>query len=73
MPKFHRIVCGLSFRSAAFERGERGGASFGAGAGVNFSLAGGAKGASSRRTAKVKLVLPFSHSRHGVALQPAHC
>ena len=35
MPKFHRIVCGLSFRSAAFERGERGGASFGAGAGAD--------------------------------------
>ena len=38
MPKFHRIVCGLSFRSAFFERhflGERGGASFGAGIGVD--------------------------------------
>ena len=30
--------------------------------GVNFRLAGGAKGTSSRRTAKVELVLPFSHS-----------
>ena len=35
MPKFHRIVCGLPLRSAAFERGERGGASFGAGAGAD--------------------------------------
>ena len=36
MPKFHRIVCGLCFCSAALERRfwERGeGASFGAGAG----------------------------------------
>ena len=41
--------------------------------GVNFSLAGGAKGASSHQTANMKLVLPLSHSRHGVALQPAHC
>ena len=31
--------------------------------GVNFRLAGGAKGALNRRTAKVKLVSPFSHSR----------
>ena len=31
--------------------------------GVNFRLAGGAKGPLNRRTAKVKLVLPFSHSR----------
>ena len=41
--------------------------------GVNFRLAGGAKGASSRRTAKVKLVLHFSHTvdrSFGVALQP---
>ena len=35
MPKLHRIVCGLLFRSAAFVRGERGGASFGAGAGAD--------------------------------------
>ena len=35
MAKFHRIVCGLSFHSAAFECGERGRASFGAGAGMD--------------------------------------
>ena len=40
--------------------------------GVNFRLAGGAKGALNRRTAKVKLVLPFSHSRQNfdITLQP---
>ena len=35
MPKFHRIVCSLSFRSAAFERSLSG-----------RSLVGGARGAS---------------------------
>ena len=39
--------------------------------GVNFHLAGGAKGASSGRTAKVKLVLPFSHSRQKFRRRPA--
>ena len=47
MPKFHRRVCSLSFRSAAFERlfsGQRDGACLGAGAGVDgFSLVGGSK------------------------------
>ena len=71
MPKFYRIVCGLCFHSAAFERcflGERDGASFGAGAGADgrkfqLSRAGGAKGASSCRTVKAKPVSPFLHSR----------
>ena len=39
--------------------------------GVNFRLAGGTKGASSRRTAKVELVLPFSHSRQKFWRHPA--
>ena len=39
--------------------------------GVNFHLAGGAKGASSRRTAKMKLVLPFSHSGQKFRRRPA--
>ena len=57
---------GLAFRSAAFERGERGGASFGQAPwmGVNFCLAGGAKGSLNCRTAKVNLVLPFSYECH---------
>ena len=39
MPKFHRIVCSLSFHSAAFER-------LGAGTGADgFSLVSGTKGA----------------------------
>ena len=71
MPK---IVCGLSFRSAAFERGERGGATFAAADGSKFPLSrwtGGAKGASSGRTAMVKLVLPFLHSRQKFRRRPA--
>ena len=52
----------------ALERRERGGASLGQALpwmGVNFRIAGGAKGSSalSCRTAKVNHVLPFSHSR----------
>ena len=38
--------------------------------GVNFRLAGGAKGASSGRTAKVELVLSFSHSRQKFRRHP---
>ena len=39
--------------------------------GVNFRLAGGAKGTLNRRTVKVKLVSPFSHSRQKFWRQPA--
>ena len=39
--------------------------------GVNFRLAGGAKGALNRRTAKVKLVLPFSYSTQKFRRRPA--
>ena len=39
--------------------------------GVNFRLAGGAKGASSCQTGKVELVLPFSHSRQKFQHRPA--
>ena len=47
MAKFHRIVCNLSFRSAAFKRLFRDGACLGAGAGMDrFSLI--TKGALSR-------------------------
>ena len=39
--------------------------------GVNFCLAGGAKGSLNCRTAKVKLVLPFSHNRQKFRRHPA--
>ena len=73
-PFIWQIVCDLAFHSAAFERGERAELLLGQmpRMGVNFRLAGGAKGASSRRTAKVKLVLPFRtvDRSFGVTLQP---
>ena len=52
---------------------ERGGVSFGAGAGVDgpkFQLSRWSQGHMSHRTAKMKLVLPFSHSRQkfGIAI-----
>ena len=39
--------------------------------GVNFRLADGATGSLNRRTAKVKLVLPFSHGRQKFWCHPA--
>ena len=78
MPKFHRIVCGLPFRLllSNVETGERGGASFGAGAGADgrkFQLSRWSQGRIEPPNSEGEACFAFSHSRHGVALQPAHC
>ena len=68
------LVCGLSFRSTAFECGERGGASFGPGAatdGSKFPLSRWSQGRIEPPNNEGESCFAFLHSRQKFRRRPA--
>ena len=71
---YGKIVCDLSFRPAAFERGERGGTYFGAGAaadGSKFPLSRWSQGRIKPPNNKGEAGFAFLHSRQKFRRHPA--